>query len=420
MLFFSRPDELVSWLRSPERPLVMTDVANAYGYAPGVLASLEGVAPPERINVGITALDAARLNWSQIERWTYTLLRQHGSSRTGAGCAAAGRSSVPPARRHALPGAAGRGGDQPTGCDPAPLRRPLEARLLPPRLEALRMTFSRRRLASTAPAHPHPGGGDHVSAPGNAGAGPRLPSGPDAPRLDRHRATTTIRGSTVVRWWSSATPGSHASRSARRASPRLQRCVYGGQRTVFLPLPQHLGSGFPRPPAHPTLAAHPSSAAIGCHQRIMEESSDGTWRETGTTCGAPHPYPPRRRSLHTLEWGVHALATGATLSNGALLVRRSLAPSLVTPEDWPFAGVEAVRQRLLPHPLLYLPETLASFALTRTTARAGDGHRWGVLQTLRPPLCAMPACRRPRRSAGSGTTGDGRPLRPPISPCTPG
>jgi hypothetical protein len=80
MLFFSRPDELVSWLRSPERPLVMTDVANAYGYAPGVLASLEGVAPPERINVGITALDAARLNWSQIERWTYTLLRQHGSS----------------------------------------------------------------------------------------------------------------------------------------------------------------------------------------------------------------------------------------------------------------------------------------------------------------------------------------------------
>jgi hypothetical protein len=132
---------------------------------------------------------------------------------------------------------------------------------------------------------------------------------------------------------------------------------------------------------HTTLAAHPSSAAIGCHQRIMEESSDGTWRETGTTVRATS-VPTSSPSLHTLEWGVHALATGATLSNGALLVRRSLAPSLVTPEDLPFAGVEAVRQRLLPHPLLYLPETLASFAQTRTTARAGDGHRWGALQTL--------------------------------------
>jgi hypothetical protein len=80
MLFFSRPDELVSWLRAPEAPLVMTDVANAYGYAPDVLVSLAGVAPPSRINVGITALDAARLDWSRIERWTYTLLREHGSS----------------------------------------------------------------------------------------------------------------------------------------------------------------------------------------------------------------------------------------------------------------------------------------------------------------------------------------------------
>lgn len=80
MLFFSRPEELLRWLRNPDGPLVMTDLANAYGYAPEILASLDGLAPPARINVGITALSTHQLNWSQVERWTYTLLRQHGSS----------------------------------------------------------------------------------------------------------------------------------------------------------------------------------------------------------------------------------------------------------------------------------------------------------------------------------------------------
>lgn len=145
---------------------------------------------------------------------------------------------------------------------------------------------------------------------------------------------------------------------------------------------------------HATLAAHPSAAAIGCQQRVMEEADDGSWRETGALVQAAS-VPTLSPSVHTLEWGGHALATGATLSNGALLIRRALAPSLLTPEDLPFAGVEAVRQRLLPHPLLYLPETLASFARTRTTGRAGDGHRWGALQTLLLATFVRHACMSP-------------------------
>ncbi|MFO1451976.1 MAG: glycosyltransferase family A protein [Opitutaceae bacterium] len=128
------------------------------------------------------------------------------------------------------------------------------------------------------------------------------------------------------------------------------------------------------------LEAHPDTAGVGCNQRIREEQSDGSWRDTSTTVRPVVTAGPR--TPRPIPWGEPALATGSTLSNGALLLRRAAAARLVTPADLPFAGVEAVRQRLLPHPLLYLPETLATYSKTRVTARSGDGHRWGALQTL--------------------------------------
>jgi len=80
MLFHAPPEELLQWFRDPQTPLVLTDVANAYGYSTETLAACTGVSPPERINVGITGFSSRRINWSQIEHWTYTLLCRQGSS----------------------------------------------------------------------------------------------------------------------------------------------------------------------------------------------------------------------------------------------------------------------------------------------------------------------------------------------------
>jgi len=127
------------------------------------------------------------------------------------------------------------------------------------------------------------------------------------------------------------------------------------------------------------LEAHPSVAAVWCNQRVIEQTDSGTWIDSGRSIQAEassESEPPR-----WANWGEFAHATGATLSNGAMLIRRSLTPALVTPAI-PFAGVEAVRERLLPHPLLYVPQCLATLGLTRTTARSADGHAWGALQTL--------------------------------------
>jgi hypothetical protein len=80
MLFHRRPDELIAWFRAPDRPLVLTDIADAYGYAPETLARVTGRPPPPRINVGATGLSTASVPWKRIEDWVERLLREHGSS----------------------------------------------------------------------------------------------------------------------------------------------------------------------------------------------------------------------------------------------------------------------------------------------------------------------------------------------------
>jgi len=127
------------------------------------------------------------------------------------------------------------------------------------------------------------------------------------------------------------------------------------------------------------LENHPSVAAVWCNQRVIQLTDSGMWIDAGHSVrpeAVAENEPPRWAT-----WGDFRHATGAALSNGAMLIRRSLAPALITPAI-PFAGVEAVRERLLPHPLLYVPQSLATLGLTRTTARSGDRHAWGALQTL--------------------------------------
>lgn len=80
MLFHRRPDRLLAWFRAPDRPLVLTDIANAYGYTDAALAEVTGRAPPSRVNVGVTGLRTADIPWARLELWVDRLLRDHGSS----------------------------------------------------------------------------------------------------------------------------------------------------------------------------------------------------------------------------------------------------------------------------------------------------------------------------------------------------
>jgi len=130
------------------------------------------------------------------------------------------------------------------------------------------------------------------------------------------------------------------------------------------------------------LEQHPHIALAWCNQRIWQESPSGRWEDTGTSV---HPEGRTleggaRTEPEVVPWGHFSQAMGARMANGAM-VMRVLSRSLLTPSI-PFTGMEGVRERTLPHPLLYIPQTLATYSQTHTTARSRDGHTWGALQTL--------------------------------------
>jgi hypothetical protein len=79
MLFFRRPTLLLDWLRQPQRPTQMVDVAPSYGYPTQVLDDLAGAPLAERLNVGIIGLMSDAIDWERLEHWCRTLLERHGS-----------------------------------------------------------------------------------------------------------------------------------------------------------------------------------------------------------------------------------------------------------------------------------------------------------------------------------------------------
>ena len=77
MLFFHDPAELIAWFGQPQ-PLYMQDVETAYGYPQDYLDTLAGGKVPQPVNVGLYALDSSTIDWSQVEHWCESQLREHG------------------------------------------------------------------------------------------------------------------------------------------------------------------------------------------------------------------------------------------------------------------------------------------------------------------------------------------------------
>lgn len=80
LLFFRRPDFLLAWLDAPDRPLHAIDCETSYGYARPLLDELAPAPVAELVNVGLTGLNGAEIDWEKLERWTATLHARAGTS----------------------------------------------------------------------------------------------------------------------------------------------------------------------------------------------------------------------------------------------------------------------------------------------------------------------------------------------------
>ncbi len=80
LLFFHRPQFLLDWLAAPDRPLHAVDCETSYGYARPLMNRLAGAPVADLVNVGLTGLESAAIDWEQLEHWTRELHAREGTS----------------------------------------------------------------------------------------------------------------------------------------------------------------------------------------------------------------------------------------------------------------------------------------------------------------------------------------------------
>ena len=78
LLFFRRPEFLLTWLDDPDRPLHAVDCETSYGYSQALMESLAGAPIADLVNVGLTGLRSDDLDWEKLEHWCATLLAREG------------------------------------------------------------------------------------------------------------------------------------------------------------------------------------------------------------------------------------------------------------------------------------------------------------------------------------------------------
>jgi hypothetical protein len=74
LLFFRRPDFLLDWLVSPDRPLHAVDCTESYGYSRALMERLAGAPIPPLVNTGLCGLNSDTLDWPLIEAWCRELI----------------------------------------------------------------------------------------------------------------------------------------------------------------------------------------------------------------------------------------------------------------------------------------------------------------------------------------------------------
>ena len=119
-----------------------------------------------------------------------------------------------------------------------------------------------------------------------------------------------------------------------------------------------------------SMSTYPQVQIAWANMRIWEEQADQSWHDSGRTV-----WPLDENEPRLMPWPHPKHVNGALHSNGAILARSNFEYFSV-PETIDFAAIEPFRERTFKHPLLFIPEPLANFAVTRTTARPTDASSW--------------------------------------------
>jgi glycosyltransferase involved in cell wall biosynthesis len=106
------------------------------------------------------------------------------------------------------------------------------------------------------------------------------------------------------------------------------------------------------------------------NMRCWNEEADGSWTDTGRNVWDVDWTEPR-----LMGWPDGRHMQGALHSQGAMLARSNFEYFSV-PESINLAAIEPFRERTFAHPILFVPQRLANFAVTRATARPTDAASW--------------------------------------------
>ena len=122
---------------------------------------------------------------------------------------------------------------------------------------------------------------------------------------------------------------------------------------------------------------NPNVIVAWSNQRVAQESLDGSWRLTEHTV---RPWEGEEQP-RIITWPQVDQLYGALHSQGAMVVRSRPGDDFRTPPV-ELTGVEGFRERAFPHPMLYVPEPLGWFSVTRQTARNRSRANFATLQSL--------------------------------------
>lgn len=125
------------------------------------------------------------------------------------------------------------------------------------------------------------------------------------------------------------------------------------------------------------LRQHPEVRFAWSNQDLRYETDEG-WRVTSETVHPTAPDDPPE----LVHFGDRRQILGALHANGAILVRSDRSDDFRLPEDLPIAAMELFRDRMLPYPLLYVPQPLATFSITRATVRPKSVVEWTAIQAM--------------------------------------
>jgi hypothetical protein len=126
---------------------------------------------------------------------------------------------------------------------------------------------------------------------------------------------------------------------------------------------------------------YPTVTLAWCAQKIWQEISDDQlptrWRDTGIVAATVESCAER-----LVYFGDHKQALGALHANGSMLIRSRAGEAYPTPSTWPFVAIEPFRERMIPHPLLFIPAPLCNFSKTLETERKESRAEWMTVQTI--------------------------------------